>query len=72
MDRFSRLFQKSYESTTCELYIEMSRLVQLSSGNLPKVKVVLAASDNLKDLKMDADSQLPDEHLGMLEKWMFC
>ena len=50
----------------------MSRLVQLSSGNLLKVEVILAASDNLKDLKMDANSQLPDEHLEMLETWMFC
>ena len=32
MDRFSRLFQKSCENTTCEVYVEMSRLVRLYAG----------------------------------------
>ena len=62
---FQQTFQKSYENTTCELYIEMRRLVGLFSGNLLKVESILAAGENLKDLKMDADSQFPDEHLGI-------
>lgn len=63
MDRFSRLFQKSSENTTCELYVEMSRLVRLYAGNLLKKEVILAAGDKLKEMKMDASSQVTNEHL---------
>ncbi len=40
MDRFSRLFQKSNENTTCELYVQMGRLVRLYAGNLLKKEVI--------------------------------
>ncbi len=65
MDRFSRLFQKSNENTTCELYVEMGRLVRLYAGNLLKKEVILAAGDKLKELKMDVSSQVANEHLGI-------
>ena len=65
MDTFSRLFQKSIENTTCELYSEMNRLVRLYAGNVLKTEVILAAGDNLKDLKLDRDSQVSDEYLGI-------
>ncbi len=66
MDRFSRLFQKSNENTTCELYVEMGRLVRLYAGNLLKKEVILAAGDKLKVLKMDVSSQVANEHLGTI------
>ena len=65
MDRFSRMFQKSKENTTCELYVEMNRLLKMYAGNLLKKEVILAACDNLKNLKLDRDSQVSDEHLGI-------
>ena len=65
MDRFNRLFQKSTENTTCELYVEMSRLVRLYAGNLLKREVILVAGDKLKELKLDSFSQVLDEHLGI-------
>ena len=65
MDHFNRLFQKSTENTTCELYVEMSRLVRLCAGNLLKREVILAAGDKLKELKLDSSSQVLDEHLGI-------
>lgn len=65
MDRFSRMFQKSSENTTCELYVEMGRLVRLYAGNLLKREVILAAGDKLKEIKMDASSQVTNEHLGI-------
>ena len=64
MDHFNRLFQKSPENTTCELYVEMSRLVHLYAGNLLKREVILAAGDKLKELELDSSSQVLDEHLG--------
>ena len=36
MDKFNRLFQKSPQNTTCQLYTEMSRLVRLYASNLLK------------------------------------
>ena len=34
MDKFNRLFQKSTENTTCQLYSEMCRLVRLYASNI--------------------------------------
>lgn len=65
MDRFNRLFQKSSENTTCELYVEMNRLVRLYAANLMTNEAILKATDNLKHLKFDATNQLPDENLGI-------
>ena len=65
MDRFNRLFQKSTENTTCELYDEMSRLVHLYAANLLKRDPILAAGNNLSLLNLDRDNQLLDENLGI-------
>ncbi len=65
MDRFNRLFQKSSENTTCELYVEMNRLVRLYAANLMTNDVILEATDNLRLLNFDATNQLPDENLGI-------
>ena len=65
MDHFNRLFQKLTENTTCELNVEMSRLVRLYAGNLLKREVILAAGDKLKELKLDSSSQVLYEHLGI-------
>lgn len=65
MDRFNRLFQKSTENTTCELYSEMNRLVRLYAANLLKNEAVLEASDQLRLLNFEADNQLSDENLGI-------
>ncbi len=65
MDRFNRLFQKSSENTTCELYVEMNRLVRLYAANLMTNDAILEATDNLRLLNFDATNQLPDENLGI-------
>ena len=65
MDRFSRLFQKSTENTTCELYSEMSRLVRLYAANVLTNDSILKAGDNLKQLDFGESSQLSDENLGI-------
>lgn len=65
MDRFNRLFQKSAENTTCELYTEMNRLVRLYAANLLTKEAILEANDNLKLLKFDNDKQLSNENLGI-------
>ena len=65
MDRFSMMFQKSTENTTCEVYNEMCRLVLLYASNLLKKEVILAFGDNLKELELDSSSQVTDEHLGI-------
>ena len=65
MDRFSRTFQKSSENTTCEVYDEMCCLVRLYASNLLKDEVILAVNDKMKELKLDASSQVTNEHLGI-------
>ena len=65
MDRFSRTFQKSTENTTCEVYDEMCRLVRLYASNILKKEAILEVGDDLKKLKLDASSQVTDEHLGI-------
>ena len=68
MDRFNRLFQKSTENTTCELYNEMNRLVRLFAANLLKNDAILKARNNLTLLSFAGSDQLPDESLGIGEK----
>ena len=66
MDRFNRLFQKSSENTTCELYTEMNRLVRLYAANILTNEAILEATDNLRLLNFDDTNQLaPDENLGI-------
>lgn len=52
MDRFNRVFQKSKENTTCQLYHEMGRLVRLYASNLLKTDVIKAAENNLSTLNL--------------------
>ena len=63
MDRFSKVFQKSYENTTCQLYTEISRLVKLYAANILTTTSIEEAGDNLKNLKFD--SILDTEHMGI-------
>lgn len=65
MDRFNRVFQKSSENTTCELYSEMSRLVRLYASNILKADAIIAAGDNLNALNLDEGNQLSSENLGI-------
>ena len=65
VDRFSIMFQKSTENTTCEVYNEMCRLVCLYASNLLKKELILAVGDNLKELKLNSSSQVTNEHLGI-------
>ena len=65
MDQFNRLFQKSTENTTCELYNEMNRLVWLYAANLLTTDAILAANDNLTLLSFETSSRLSNENLGI-------
>jgi hypothetical protein len=65
MDCFSKIFQKSSENTTCEVYDEMSRLVRLYASNFLKREVILAAGDKLGELKLDLHNQVTNEHLAI-------
>ena len=65
MDKFNRVFQKSSENTTCMLFSETCRLLRLYVSNLLKSDVIVAASDNLKGLRLDKRGQLTHENLGI-------
>ena len=65
MERFNKLFQKSSENTTCQLYSEMSKLVRLYASNLLKIESITAVGDNLKQLSFSSSDQLADEELGI-------
>ena len=65
MDKFNRLFQKSTQNTTCQLYTEMNRLVRLYASNLLKPATILAVGDNLSILSFARTGQLLDENLGL-------
>ena len=65
MDRFNRLFQKSTENTTSELYDEMNWLVRLYAANRLKRDAILAAGGNLSLLNLETENQLLDEDLGI-------
>ena len=63
MDRSNKVFQKSYEHTTCQLYTEMIRLVKLYAANILTTDSIEAAGDNLKNLKFD--NIVDKEHMGI-------
>lgn len=65
IDRFNRLFQKSTENTTSQLYDEMNRLIRLYASNFLTSDTVLEARNNLRNLKFDVDNQLSNEELGI-------
>ena len=65
MDKFNRLFQKSTQNTTCQLYTEMSRLVRLYASNLLKPECIVAVGDDLSQLNLATQNQLADENLGL-------
>ena len=67
MDKFNRMFRKSNENTTCQLYNEMCRLTRLYAANLLKCSVITGLSDNLSllDKSLGSDKQLSNEHLGI-------
>ena len=72
MDKFNRVFQKSTENTTCELYSEMNRLVKLYASNLLSNTAILAAGDNLGNLDLDVTNQVEDENLGIgISTWEY-
>ena len=64
MDCFNRVFQKSNENTTCELYTEMTRLLRVYAANILKRDVITAAGNNLSLLSLSDENQLSDENLG--------
>ena len=65
MDRFNRVFQKSTENTTCELYTEMCRLLKMYAANLLKSEVISAVGSDLSLLSVTDENQLSDENLGI-------
>ena len=67
MDRFNRMFQKSDENTTSQLYDEMSRLTRLYASNFLKRVVISAVHDDISRLgeSLGPDKQVSDENLGI-------
>ena len=59
MDHFNRLFQKSTENTTCELYSEMNRLVRMYAANLLTNETILEADKILGSLSLKKKSSCP-------------
>ena len=72
IDRFNRVFQKSTENTTCQLYYEISRLVRLYASNLLTKESIAAVSEDLRLLNLERVNQLPDENLGVGESTWAC
>ena len=65
MDKFNRVFQKSTENTTCELYTEMCRLTSLYAANLLKTDAITSVGSNIHQISVECGSQLDDENLGV-------
>ena len=65
MDSFNRVFQKSNENTTCQLYTEMSRLVKLYAANVLTIDSIKKVGDDLKKLSFAEGDQLDKENLGI-------
>ncbi len=65
MDKFNKLFQKSTENITCQLYKEMTRLTKLYASNLLKADVIKATNDDLSKLDLATRGKLLDENLGI-------
>lgn len=72
MDRFNRLFQKSTENTTSQLYTEMTRLVRIYASNLLKPEAIIAAGGNLSSLSLASTDQLTNENLGLGDETWAC
>ena len=71
VDRFNRLFQKSTENTTLQLYNEMNRLVRLYASSFLTLDTILAANDNLRNLEFAEENQVSNEDLGIgTETWV--
>ncbi len=62
MGKFNRLFQKSTQNTTCQLYMEMSRLVRLYASNVLKPESITAVGEDLSKLSFASANQLADEN----------
>lgn len=72
MDRFNRVFQKSTENTTSQLYTEMSRLTRLYASNFLQRSTITSVGDDLRKLSLGNDVQLPDENLGIgTDTWTY-
>lgn len=65
MDKFNRVFQKSTENTTCELYTEMCRLTRLYAANLLKADTITSVGSNIHLISLERENQLDDENLGV-------
>lgn len=72
MDKFNRLFQKSTENTTSQLFTEMSRLVKLFASNLLKPECIVAVGVDLSKLSYIDTDQLEDENLGLGNETWAC
>ena len=72
MDRFNRLFQKSTQNTTCQLYTEMSRLVRMYASNLLMPESITAVNNDLSQLNFAPTNQLADENLGLGDDTWAC
>ena len=65
MDKFNRVFQKSTENTTCELYTEVCRLTRLYAANVLKAETITSVGNNLHQLSFEHEGQLDDDNLGV-------
>ena len=66
MDNFNKVFQKSTENTTCQLYSEKSRLVRLYASNLLTREAILSVGEDIQNLDLeDRYGQVQDENLGI-------
>ena len=57
MDKFNRVFQKSTENTTCELYTEKCRLMRLYAANVLKTDSITSVGSNLSLLSLECENQ---------------
>ena len=66
MDNFNKVFQKSTENTTSQLYSEMSRLVRVYASNLLTREAILSVGEDIQNLDLeDRYGQVQDENLGI-------
>ena len=72
MNRFNRVFQKSTENTTCELYTEMCRLTKLYAANLLKADAISSVGSNIHQISLERENQLDNENLGVGSDTWLC
>ena len=66
MDNLNKLFQKSTENTTYQLYPEMSRIVRVYASHLLTREAILSVGEDLQNLDLeDRCGQVQDENLGI-------